>query len=88
MTVANPWSNYFISDAKGNLYAATGFGGTDCDGVVFMLTPAGKETILYEFKGQANGDGAYPHGRLAFDAKGNIYGTTQGWWDQQYRNRL
>jgi uncharacterized repeat protein (TIGR03803 family) len=75
---SEPWSNYFISDAKGNLYAATGFGGTYSDGVVFMLTPAGKETILYEFKGQANGDGAYPHGRLAFDAKGNIYGTTQG----------
>lgn len=74
---ANPWSNYFISDAKGNLYAATGGGGTDGNGVVFMLTPAGKETVLYEFKGQANGDGASPHGRLAFDANGNIYGTTQ-----------
>ncbi len=75
---SGPWSNYFISDAKGNLYAATGFGGTYSAGVVFMLSLAGKETILYEFKGQANGDGAYPHGRLAFDANGNIYGTTQG----------
>ena len=74
---SGPWSNYFISDAKGNLYAATAAGGTYSAGVVFMLTPAGKETVLYEFKGQANGDGAYPHGRLAFDAKGNIYGTTQ-----------
>jgi uncharacterized repeat protein (TIGR03803 family) len=72
-----PWSNYFISDAKGNLYGATGSGGTYSWGVVFMLTLDGKETILYEFKGQANGDGAAPHGRLAFDAKGNIYGTTQ-----------
>ncbi len=74
---SDPWSNYFTADAKGNLYAATASGGTDSDGVVFMLTPTGKETILYEFKGQASGDGAYPHGRLAFDAKGNIYGTTQ-----------
>jgi len=74
---SGPWSNYFISDAKGNLYAATAAGGTYSAGVVFMLSPAGKETVLYEFKGQANGDGAYPHGRLAFDAKGNIYGTTQ-----------
>jgi uncharacterized repeat protein (TIGR03803 family) len=74
---SQPWSNYFISDGKGNLYAATGAGGTYSAGVVFMLSPAGKETVLYEFKGQANGDGSGPHGRLAFDAKGNIYGTTQ-----------
>ena len=73
-----PWSNYFISDAKGNLYAATAAGGTYSAGTVFMLSPAGKETVLYEFKGQANGDGAGPHGRLAFDADGEIYGTTQG----------
>ncbi|HWY56158.1 MAG TPA: choice-of-anchor tandem repeat GloVer-containing protein [Terriglobales bacterium] len=74
---SGPWSNYFISDAKGNLYAATAAGGTYGAGVVFMLSPTGKETILYEFKGQSNGDGAAPHGHLTFDAKGNIYGTTQ-----------
>jgi uncharacterized repeat protein (TIGR03803 family) len=74
---SEPWSNYFISDAKGNLYAATAAGGTYSAGTVFMLSPAGKETVLYEFKG-SNGDGAYPHGRLAFDADGEIYGTTQG----------
>jgi uncharacterized repeat protein (TIGR03803 family) len=73
---SQPWSNYFISDAKGNLYAATAGGGTYSAGTVFMLSPAGKETVLYEFTG-ANGDGNAPHGRLAFDAKGNIYGTTQ-----------
>ena len=75
---SEPWSNYFISDAKGNLYAATAAGGTYSAGTVFMLSPAGKETVLYEFKGQTNRDGAYPHGRLAFDANGEIYGTTQG----------
>jgi uncharacterized repeat protein (TIGR03803 family) len=74
---SGPWSNYFISDAKGNLYAATAAGGTYSAGTVFMLSPAGKETVLYEFTG-SNGDGNGPHGRLAFDAKGNIYGTTQG----------
>jgi uncharacterized repeat protein (TIGR03803 family) len=74
---SGPWSNYFISDAKGNLYGATAAGGTYGAGTVFMLTPAGKETILYEFKGQSNGDGNAPHGHLTFDAKGNIYGTTQ-----------
>ena len=75
---ANPWSNYFITDGKGNLYSTPGGGGTYQAGTVFMLSPKGKETILYEFKGQANGDGAYPHGRLAFDGKGNIFGSTQG----------
>jgi uncharacterized repeat protein (TIGR03803 family) len=74
---SEPWSNYFISDAKGNLYAATAAGGTYSAGTVFMLSPAGKETVLYEFKG-SNGDGSAPHGRLAFDADGEIYGTTQG----------
>jgi uncharacterized repeat protein (TIGR03803 family) len=74
---SGPWSDYFISDAKGNLYAATAAGGTYSAGTVFMLSPAGKETVLYEFTG-SNGDGNGPHGRLAFDAKGNIYGTTQG----------
>jgi len=74
---SEPWSNYFISDGKGNLYAATDAGGTFSAGVVFMLSPTGKETILYEFKGQANGDGAAPRGRLAFDGNGNIFGTTQ-----------
>ena len=73
---SEPWSNYFISDAKGNLYAATAAGGTYSAGTVFMLSPAGKETVLYEFKG-SNGDGSAPHGRLAFDADGEIYGTTQ-----------
>jgi uncharacterized repeat protein (TIGR03803 family) len=74
---SGPWSNYFISDAKGNLYAATASGGTYSAGTVFMLTLAGKETVLYEFKG-GTADGNGPHGRLAFDAKGNIYGSTQG----------
>ena len=74
---SGPWSNYFISDAKGNLYGATAVGGTYSAGTVFMLSLAGKETVLYEFTG-SNGDGNGPHGHLAFDAKGNIYGTTQG----------
>jgi uncharacterized repeat protein (TIGR03803 family) len=75
---SEPWSNYFIADAKGNLYSVTASGGSYSAGVVFMLTPAGGESVLYEFKGQSSGDGASPHGRLAFDAQGNLYGTTQG----------
>jgi uncharacterized repeat protein (TIGR03803 family) len=72
---SNPFSNYFIADAQGNLYGATASGGTYYAGIVFMLTPAGEETILYEF-GQGAADGDSPMGRLAFDAQGNLWGTT------------
>jgi uncharacterized repeat protein (TIGR03803 family) len=77
-----------IIDASGNLYGTTSYGGTyDCYdddgyhcGTVFELTPmAGgvwKEKVLHSF---GNGtDAAYPYGGLAFDAAGNLYGTTYG----------
>lgn len=67
----------------GSLYGTTASGGTGgclqygC-GIVFKLTPASgswTESILLEFNFQ---NGAYPSGRLAFDAAGNLYGTTGG----------
>jgi len=64
----------------GNLYGTGGYGGTSGAGVVFMLSPnAGAktgwtETVLYNF---TNGtDGGYPYAVPAFDAAGNLYGTT------------
>jgi uncharacterized repeat protein (TIGR03803 family) len=71
-----------IRDAQGNLYGATKFGGipscagADTCGTVFKIDSAGKESILYRFQG---GDNGYsPYAGLARDAKGNLYGTTQG----------
>ncbi len=65
-----------IVDREGNLYGTTASGGSSFGGTVFKLTPAGKETILYNFCAQSNcGDGASPGG-LVFDQKGNLYGTT------------
>lgn len=67
-------------DAKGNLYGTTFNGGAHGGGTVFQLTPpaAGKtawtETILFSFNGT---DGSGPAGSLLFDAKGNLYGTTE-----------
>ena len=72
-----------IMDQAGNLYGVTEFGGdltctlagaNGC-GVVFKLDPAGKETVLYKFKGGA--DGAFPSAGLGLveDAAGNLYGT-------------
>lgn len=69
-------------DSAGNIYGTTYQGGTgDCDrrlvgcGVVFKLDPAGNETVLYTFTGQA--DGGSPLGGVVLDAAGNMYGTTE-----------
>jgi uncharacterized repeat protein (TIGR03803 family) len=76
---ANP-SAGLISDAAGNLYGTTLYGGdlscnsgTGC-GTVFKLTPSGKETVLYSFTGAA--DGRFPQAGLVADVAGNLYGTT------------
>src|ERR1700733_3454783 len=68
-----------ISDAAGNLYGTTAFGGTSGSGIVFELTnpeaPGGwNETVLYTFSGGS--DGSHPYGGLIFDSAGNLYGTT------------
>jgi uncharacterized repeat protein (TIGR03803 family) len=61
-------------DVAGNLYGAAEEGGLHGAGVVFELSPAGTETVLYSFTGGA--DGAFPNGGLIRDAAGNLYGTT------------
>jgi len=73
-----------VLDRKGNLYGTTEWGGNsfNCNypdgcGVVFKLTPAGKETVLYTFCPQSCTDGAFPFAGLVFDQKGNLFGTTQ-----------
>ena len=66
-----------VRDAAGNLYGTTVAGGADAWGTVFELTPSGggwKETILYSFRGAA--DGGLPLAGLALDPSGNLYGTT------------
>ena len=76
-----------VMDKKGNLYGTTIYGGVDGDygpglmchnkcGVVFELTAAGVEKVLYAFKGSKERDGAAPFAGLILDSKGNLYGTT------------
>jgi uncharacterized repeat protein (TIGR03803 family) len=66
---------------KGDLYGSASFGGVSgCDGslgcgLLFKVTLAGVETVLYRFTGQA--DGAFPQD-LITDEAGNIYGATGG----------
>ena len=63
-----------VLDKTGNLYGTTYRGGTYGVGTVFKVDKTGKETVIWNFTG--NSDGAYPHGKLIIDAKGNLYGTT------------
>jgi uncharacterized repeat protein (TIGR03803 family) len=75
-----------ISDAAGNLYGTTFFGGPNVviyhyyeSGAVYQLSPNANgtwtETLLHAFTGTP--DGANPVAGLTFDATGNLYGTTQ-----------
>jgi uncharacterized repeat protein (TIGR03803 family) len=76
-----------ISDAAGNLYGTTVYGGTGvCGsaapagcGTVFQLrrNPSGgwTEKVLHNFNNDGK-DGFHPYAGLIFDAAGNLYGTT------------
>jgi uncharacterized repeat protein (TIGR03803 family) len=68
-----------LRDAAGNLYGTTVLGGdTKCYeygcGTVFRLDKMGKETLLYKFT--SDSDGEDPEALLAADPAGNLYGTT------------
>ena len=58
-------------DSAGNFYGTTFLGGTGGEGTIFKLSPAGKETILYNFSNSVGGD---PIGGLTLDPSGNLYG--------------
>jgi uncharacterized repeat protein (TIGR03803 family) len=76
---AGPYAGVF-RDSSGNLYGTTtggGAGGTAAPfgaGVVYKLDANGKETVLYNFTGGA--DGGYPLAGVIRDSAGNLYGTT------------
>jgi uncharacterized repeat protein (TIGR03803 family) len=64
-----------LMDKLGNLYGtAVACGGLNM-GIVWRLSPAGKETVLYNFKG-GSFDGALPQVGVIMDAQGNLYGDT------------
>ena len=58
----------------GNLYGTTPTGGVNSVGIVFKITPAGSQTILYQFD---TTHGSTPNGGLVLGADGNFYGTTE-----------
>jgi uncharacterized repeat protein (TIGR03803 family) len=68
-----------ISDKNGNLFGTTEQGGDmTCGafgcGVVFEITPTGKESVIHTFQGGADGFG--PLAGVIMDSSGNLFGTT------------
>jgi uncharacterized repeat protein (TIGR03803 family) len=90
---SHPWAGALVFGPDGALYGTTYAGGNGgCGslnfgcGTVFRLSPpvnfcttavcSWTEKVLYRFSGGA--DGAGPRAGVAFDAAGNLYGTTLG----------
>jgi len=62
-----------VLDVSGNLFGTTFDGGANGKGVVFRLTPAGTESVLFTFNGA---NGSKPRAGVVFDASGRLWGTT------------
>ncbi len=78
-------------DAAGNMYGTASHGGpnyaTDLytSGILWEITSTGEYIDLHDFggpiataNGQKGSDGSFPHGIIAFDSQGNMYGSTVG----------
>jgi uncharacterized repeat protein (TIGR03803 family) len=66
-----------IQGIDGNMYGTTRVGGAHGGGTLFVVTPAGKLTTLYNFCSQNEcADGAGPYSGLVLATDGNFYGTT------------
>ncbi len=75
-------SSPLVRASDGNLYGVTHAGGSNGEGTVFKITPAGTLTLLYTFCSQPNCmDGSVPIGALLQAADGNFYGTTSSGGD-------
>lgn len=67
-------------NGKGAIFGATRFSGTadgGCGcGLVYKRGPKGDFSVVYRFKGGA--DGGYPHSALLLDGSGALYGSAEG----------
>jgi uncharacterized repeat protein (TIGR03803 family) len=70
----NPYATP-VMDTLGNLYGTSAGCGARTYGIVWKVSPKGKETVLHTFTGGA--DGGYPMSGLLMDAAGDLYGTAQ-----------
>jgi len=64
-----------LYDGKSALYGTASGGGANNGGIVYALTPAGSETVLYNFGATAQ-DALDPAAPVILDSQGNLYGTS------------
>jgi uncharacterized repeat protein (TIGR03803 family) len=64
-----------VLDQSGNLYGTTTLGGSSQNGIIWKVSPTGRETILHTFAGGAS-DGCAPIDGVTPDSQGNLYGVT------------
>lgn len=67
------WPFAPVTKVKGIMYGVASSNGANSAGMVFSVTPSGKEKNLYSFKGGTDAQG--PEGGLIYDG-GQLYGTT------------
>jgi uncharacterized repeat protein (TIGR03803 family) len=60
----------------GNFYGAASSGGSLNGGTLFKITPAGAFTVVYDFNGNDDTDGADPESTLTQNTNGLLYGDT------------
>ena len=60
-----------VRDAAGNFFGTTFTGGSNSEGTIFKLTPAGQESVLLTF---TTSNGSFPASGLLLKA-GNLFGT-------------
>ena len=68
------WPAVMAQGRDGNLYGTAPTGGSSNVGVVFKLTPAGTQTVIYNFDVT---HGSTPNGGLTLGVDGNLYGTAE-----------
>ncbi len=65
-----------LLDKEGNLYGVTEGGGASNKGVVYVLRPTGKLSVLHSFRGGRK-DGCWPVGTPVMDTNGDLFGATE-----------
>jgi uncharacterized repeat protein (TIGR03803 family) len=69
---SDPYQSGLLKGSDGNFYGVTVGDGPNSAGIIYKLTPAGDETIMYAFDPSAGF--SHPEGALVEDSDGNLYG--------------